>query len=89
MVPPNPSELLSKNTFSLVLRELKNYFDIIIIDTPSATDYKADVISIATAAGGALMVARSGHSKMEEARNLKSMLDESAIKVVGAVLNQF
>jgi chain length determinant protein tyrosine kinase EpsG len=87
-VPPNPVELLSKSSFSLILRELKKYFDVIIIDTPSAT-YQADVISIASVAGSALMVARGGRTRIEESKNLIAVLKQSDVNVVGAVLNQF
>jgi len=87
-VPPNPVELLSSGTFSFILKELKKYFDVIIIDTPSAT-YRADVVSIASVAGSALLVARGGQSKMEDTKNLTSVLTEARVKVVGAVLNQY
>jgi len=88
-VPPNPAELLSKRTFPLILRELKKFYDVIIIDTPSATSYQSDIISIASVAGSALLVARRGHSKMEETKNLISTLSQADAKVVGAVLNQY
>ena len=88
-VPPNPAELLSKRTLPLILRELKKFYDVIIIDTPSATSYQSDIISIASVAGSALLVARRGHSKMEEAKTLMSTLSQANAKVVGAVLNQY
>ena len=87
-VPPNPAELLSNGRISLILRELKKYFDVIIIDTPSAS-YQADVIPIASIAGSALLVARSGYSKMEDMKSLVSMLGQAKTKVVGVILNQF
>lgn len=87
-VPPNPAELLSKATFSLILKELKKYFDIIIIDTPPAT-YQADVISIATVTGSALLVTRSGHSKLKDTKNLISLLSKAGTIIAGAVLNQY
>lgn len=34
VVPPNPSELLESEVFSEMLNELKNQFDVIIIDSP-------------------------------------------------------
>jgi chain length determinant protein tyrosine kinase EpsG len=87
-IPPNPVELLSKSAFSLILRELKKYFDVIIIDTPPAT-YKADVVSIASVAGSALLVARGGQSKMGDSKELVSALTQTGVEVVGAVLNQY
>jgi len=87
-IPPNPTELLSSNSFSLILKVLKKYFDVIIVDTPPAT-YQADLLSIASVAGSALLVARGGHSKMENTKNLISTLTRADVDVVGAVLNQF
>ncbi len=87
-VPPNPAELLGNGRFELILQQLKKYYDIIIIDTPPAS-YKADVMSIAAVAGSALLVTRSGFSKMENTTSLVSMLKQVETNVVGAVLNQF
>lgn len=87
-VPPNPTELLSRNTFALILRELKKYFDIIIIDTPPAS-YPADVVSVASLAGSALLVTRGGSTKMTSTKNLVVTLNQANAKVVGAILNQY
>jgi len=87
-VPPNPAELLGNGRFPFILRELKKYFDVIIIDSPPAT-YKADVMSIASVAGSALLVTRSGYSRMEDTKSLVSTLEQIETKVVGAVLNQY
>jgi chain length determinant protein tyrosine kinase EpsG len=87
-VPPNPAELLNRKTFSRIMRELKKYFDIIVLDTPPAT-YQADVISIASVAESSLLVTRSGHSKMESVKHLMSLLAQAECNVVGSVLNQY
>ena len=87
-IPPNPAELLGRGTFPLILRELIKYFDFIIIDTPPAI-YESEVVSIASAAGNALLVARRNHSKLENLKNLKSTLSKSGVNVVGSVLDQF
>jgi len=87
-VPPNPAELLSKNTFALIIRELKKFFDVIIIDSPPAI-YQADVAAIASVSGSALLVARGGYSKMDGVKDLISVLTRAKAAVVGSVLNQF
>ena len=87
-LPPNPAELLGREVFTLILRELKKYFDVIIIDTPPAS-YQADILSIASAVDGAVLVTRSGHSKLDDIKALTSTLDKASAPVVGAVLNQF
>lgn len=87
-VPPNPAELLSNKAFPMIMRELKKYFDVIIIDSPPAI-YQADVAAIAAVAGSALLVARGGHSKMDGVKDLISVLTRAKAAVVGSVLNQF
>jgi protein-tyrosine kinase len=87
-VPPNPAELLGRGTFPLMLRELVKYFDFIIIDTPPAI-YQSEVVSIASAAGNALMIARRNQSKLAYLKNLKSVLTQADVNVVGSVLEQF
>lgn len=87
-IPPNPTELLSNGAFPLILRELKKFFEIIIIDTPPAS-YQADVVSIASTAGSALLVTRSGQTRMDSTKELLSLLKNVKVDVVGAVLNQF
>ena len=86
-VPPNPAELLGSRRFSSILRELKKHFDVIVIDSPPAT-YKADIMSIASIAGSALLVARSGYSRMDSTKSLVSILEQAKANIVGAVLNQ-
>jgi|GEM_PF-178310 len=87
-IPPNPAELLGNRRFSSILRELKKHFDVIVIDTPPAC-YKADIMSIASMAGSALLVARSGYSRLDDTKTLVSILHQAKAQVVGAVLNQY
>ena len=87
-IPPNPAELLGRGTFALMLKELVKYFDFIIIDTPPAR-YQGDVVSIASAAGNALLVAKRDQSRIAYLGNLKSTLTQAGVKLVGSVLNQF
>jgi len=87
-IPPNPGELLGHERLPLILRELRRYYDVIIMDTPPAT-YQADVRSIASVAGSAMLVTRSGRTKFENTKGLMEMLGEINATLVGAVLNQF
>lgn len=87
-IPPNPGELLGQGRFPLILRELKKFFDVIIIDTPPAS-YQSDVMSIAAVAGSALLVTRRGYTRMEESKRLTEMFNKVNSRIVGAVLNQF
>ena len=71
-----------------MLKELVKYFDFIIIDTPPAI-YQGDVVSIASAAGSALLVARRDRSRMTYMKNLRNTLAQADVNVVGSVLNIF
>lgn len=87
-IPPNPSELLSKEIFKIIIRELERSFDLIIIDSPSAC-FRADISSIASAAKNALIVVKGGQTKIDNSKELISLLSRSGAKIVGGILNQF
>ena len=86
VVPPNPAELISNTKFSLMLKELKRIFDVIIIDTPPGK-YRADVDAICSAAGSALMVIRKDVTPIGEAKVHTANLINANVKVVGSVMN--
>lgn len=85
-VPPNPQELLGRPAFSESLRSLSLDFDVIIIDTPAATEY-ADAQTVAVRAGAALMVARKNRSSLGDMAQLTRSLQQSGATLVGSVLN--
>jgi len=85
-VPPNPQELLGRIAFDDLLAITSQQFDVIIIDTPSGSDY-ADAEIVAARAGAALMVARKNQSLLPQATNLARRLQGGGVTVVGSVLN--
>lgn len=87
-VPPNPQELISRPIFSRLMEELSREFDIIIIDTPAGADC-ADAQTIATRAGGALLVAHKNTSLLRTTRRLADDLTQASALMVGTVLNEF
>lgn len=86
VVPPNPQELLGRPAFNEVLKTLSRDYDVIIIDTPAASDC-ADALTVAALAGSALPIARNDHSSMSELAELASSLQQSGTLLVGSVLN--
>jgi chain length determinant protein tyrosine kinase EpsG len=87
-IPPNPLELLGRPAFSDTLRNLGKDFDVLIIDTPAASD-ASDAQTIAALAGSALIVGRQNKSLSAEIAILADSLRQSGGKLVGAVLNEF
>jgi protein-tyrosine kinase len=87
-VPPNPQELLGRDVFAKLMEKFATMFDVIIIDTPAATDF-ADAQTIAARTGGALMITRPHHTSLASAGQVSKSLASLGVNVVGAVLNQF
>lgn len=86
MAPPNPQELVGRDAFAVLLEELGRRFDIILFDTP-ATDTCADASLVAARAGGTMLVARKGETRLKRARALASELAAVGSTRVGLVLN--
>jgi capsular exopolysaccharide synthesis family protein len=84
--PPNPQELLSRDIFSLMLDEYRKSYDIIIIDTPAAVG-SADVQTIASRVGAALLVANIHTTRQAELSNLAANLQNFNVDIVGSLLN--
>lgn len=85
-LPPNPQELLGRQEFSKLLQSLGEDFDVIIIDTPPASEC-ADAHTVAVRAGAALMVARQDRSSIPQMAQFTHGLREFGVTLVGSVLN--
>lgn len=86
-IPPNPAELLASNRMEDLKKEMLDYFDMIIFDTPpvlAVTD--AQVMS--TKADGTLFVVPQGQASKDEVLKAKDMLEKVNANVLGAVLNR-
>lgn len=85
-IPPNPQELLGRQSFSRLLQSLGEGFDVVIIDTPPAMAC-ADAHTVAARAGAALIVARQDRSSMAQMAQFTQSLREFGVTLVGSVLN--
>ena len=85
-IPPNPSEMLSSRAMTAFIKEMKEEFKYIILDTPplqAVTD--AQVLS--TKADGVLLVVRAGSTKKEMVLNSVDLIKKVHGKTIGTVLN--
>jgi len=85
-IPPNPSELLSSKRMKELLAALKEHYDMIIFDTPpmyAVTDAKI----ITELVDGSILVIRSGHTAIEEAKGAVKALEDVQTPLLGTVLN--
>ena len=86
-VPPNPSELLGGERFSRLIAELRETYDLVIIDTPPVGSViDASIVSKNT--DGVVVVLSNGAISYKFARKIKEQLDTAGAKVLGCVLNK-
>jgi len=85
-VPPNPSEMLASKRMTAMLEELKESFDVIIIDTPPALAV-TDAQVVATKVDGVLIVIDYGKVKREAAMKVKANLQHVNARMLGVVIN--
>ena len=85
-IPPNPQELLARPLFNRMLEQLANSFDVILIDTPAASQF-AESVTIASRVGGALIVSRQNQTRIRALNELYTCLNDSNVIIAGSVLN--
>lgn len=84
---PNPSELLEDKSFEELLREVRPYYDYILIDTPPVGSV-TDAVIIARESDGAVLVIESERVSYKMAQKMKEQVEKTGCKVLGAVLNK-
>lgn len=89
-LPPNPSELLMRQTFPAVLERLKERFDLVVVDAPpilAVTD--AAVIAASMPGIITFMVAAAGKHSLAELEESVKRLSRHDHKVAGVVFNAY
>ncbi len=87
-LPPNPLELLSRASFGALLAKAQSEYDIVLIDTPPATEY-SDAQCIAYRAGDALLVSRQDHTRVAETERAVREISDASARVVGTLMNAY
>jgi receptor protein-tyrosine kinase len=86
--PPNPQELLARPVFDVVLERFIEQFDVILIDTPAATE-TADAQMLARRSGAALMLARRNHTPHGKMASVVRDMAQAGVNVIGSVMNEY
>lgn len=84
--PFNPVELLSTERFDAFLKDVQEYFDMVVIDTPPLGSV-IDCSIIAAKTDGILVVIKPNTVKSKNALMLKEQLEKSNARILGVVLN--
>ena len=87
-LPPNPLELLSRASFGALLAKAQSEYDIVLIDTPPATEY-SDAQCIAYRAGDALLISRQDHTRVAETERAVREISDASARVVGTLMNAY
>ena len=86
-VPPNPSELLGSDAFTLLLDYLRREYDYVVVDTPPLGSV-IDGAVVAKQCDGAALVIESGAVSYRLAQSVKDQLDKAGCSVLGVILNK-
>ena len=84
-IPPNPSELLASKRMKELLDELRNLYDIIIIDAPPV-GVVTDSAILSTIVDGILLVVASGKTDIDGAKRAKQLLENVNARILGVVM---
>lgn len=85
-IPPNPAEMLASKAMTLFLREMKEHFDYIVLDTPPVQAV-ADSQILSTKVDGTLFVVRAGVTKKDDVHNSVASLKKVNANIIGTVLH--
>lgn len=86
-IPPNPSELLGTARMDALLEELRQTYDIVLIDTPPVLAV-SDAQIVATKCDGVLLVVNARSGKRQYAVKARNALQFVQARIVGVTLNQ-
>ena len=84
--PPNPVELLNNEKFENLIKQCREDYDYIIIDTPPLGQV-IDAAVVATKCDGVIMVLGSTKVHYKQAQELIEQIEKSGAKMLGIVRN--
>jgi capsular exopolysaccharide synthesis family protein len=84
--PPNPAELLASTNMRGVLKDLRDEYDHIVIDTPPTLSV-TDAVVLSTAVDAVVLVIRSGQTTKQALRRARDLLVRVNARIAGVLLN--
>lgn len=85
--PPNPLELLSSETNSIIIDHIKRYFDVVIIDCPPAIGL-SDALVLSKFTDVNIVTVSSTKTKIDELEAVKKNFERVKSKIHGVVINK-
>lgn len=85
-IPPNPSELLLNDRMEQFIADLRENYDIIVIDSAPVA-MVSDTFSLAKWADATVCVTRANYTKRAQVKQFNQFFAEGRLKNVGVVIN--
>jgi len=85
-LPPNPTELLASKRMQQLLHDLKEAYDIVVVDSPPYL--VTDSAILGARVDGVLLVLRPGRTREDAAQAVKEQLTRSGARLLGVVFNR-
>ncbi|WP_205474140.1 polysaccharide biosynthesis tyrosine autokinase [Nocardioides sp. SYSU D00038] len=84
--PPNPTEILQSRVTADLIHQLRDLYDMVIIDAPPLLPV-ADAAVLSAIADGAIIVTRHAKTTREQLRDAVGRLEQVGARVSGIVMN--
>lgn len=85
-IPPNPSELLGSPAMEKIVRQVRDDYDVVIIDTPPLLPV-TDAAVTSVLADGVILVVRYGRTRQDQVAHSLDALGSVDSRVLGTVLS--
>jgi len=87
LIPPNPAELLNSKRMGYLLEEVKNDFDIILVDSPPVLAVVDSVIT-SSLVDTTVMVIKSGKTTTKNFAGAYEELKRAKVNIAGVIFNE-
>ena len=85
-IPPNPAELLHRDSFKELIAEARRRYDVVIFDSPPLGAV-IDAAVLAPQVDGVIVVARPGETRRPAMRAMLRQLGDVGASLLGAIVN--
>ena len=86
-IPPNPSEMLASENMKTLLKELSQYYDYIIIDTPPV-NIVSDTLTLSDSIAGIVLIAMSDVTTYDSYQHAVESIKFAGGNLLGAVITK-